>query len=254
MILAAAGQDAATDVAAPEVDEAVAALLDSIDVQSESLRGFQSRIRMDSYDDLADETERRFGRVWMMVPESGRPTDRMAAVVFERTVESSGRIRERLEHYVYRDCILSDYDHEARRLVRRRICEPDDPRDPLRLGEGPIPIPIGQRKADIVKSFAATIAETPPNRLVRDPGGVVGLHLVPRAGTKLAQEGDIVAIDYWIRSDDAAPVAVEILESTGDRTGLVFMKPTFDPGLDDEGRRWLEAPEVDAATWRIEEK
>ena len=146
-ILAAARQETVRPAVRPSgTDENVAALLDSIDARSESLRGFHSRIRMDSYDDLADETERRFGRVWMTIPESGRPSDRMAAVVFERTVESSGRIRERLEHYVYRDCILSDYDHEARRLVRRRVCEPDDPRDPLRLGEGPIPIPIGQRK------------------------------------------------------------------------------------------------------------
>ncbi|MAC18381.1 MAG: hypothetical protein CMJ23_01665 [Phycisphaerae bacterium] len=229
-------------------------VLDAIEAQSISLREFASRIRMDNYDDLADETERRFGRVWLASSKAGDASDRVAAVVFERTVESGGRVRERVEHFVYRDCILSDYDHEARRLVRRRICEPGDRQDPLRLGEGPIPIPIGQRKADILKAFEVSLAPTPPSALVKDPEGVVGLHLVPRPGTTLAREGKIESIDYWLRVDGTQPMAVEIRESTRDRVGLKFMTPRFNSGLDAEARRWMEAPEVDPESWRIEDK
>ena len=257
LILAAVQEKTPLDVSTPVAQaiptEAIP-VLDAIEAQSISLREFASRIRMDNYDDLADETERRFGRVWLASSKAGDASDRVAAVVFERTVESGGRVRERVEHFVYRDCILSDYDHEARRLVRRRICEPGDRQDPLRLGEGPIPIPIGQRKADILKAFEVSIASAPPSALVKDPQGVVGLHLVPRPGTTLAREGKIESIDYWIRTNGTQPMAVEIREFNRDRVGLKFMSPSFNAGLDAEARRWMEAPEVDPESWRIEDK
>ena len=44
-------------------DPASMALLDAIDTQSISLQDFAARVRMNTYDDLADETEKRFGRV-----------------------------------------------------------------------------------------------------------------------------------------------------------------------------------------------
>ena len=251
VILAAMQEKTSTEAGLPAD---ILPVLDAIEAQSASLREFTSRIRMDNYDDLADETERRFGRVWLASSKAGDASDRIAAVVFERMVESGGRVRDRLEHFVYRDCILSDYDHEARRLVRRRICEPGDRQDPLRLGEGPIPIPIGQRKADILKAFEVSRAPAPPPGLVKDATGVVGLHLIPRSGTTLAREGKIESIDYWIRTDGTLPLAVEIRESDRDRVGLKFMDPAFNPGLDAEARRWMEAPEVDPESWRIENK
>ena len=59
-------------------------------------------------------------------------------------MDVDGRVRE-LEHYVYANGVLSDYDHEAK-LTRRQLVQDGELRDPLRLGEGPIPIPIGQRR------------------------------------------------------------------------------------------------------------
>ena len=50
-------------------DREFARLLDAIDAQTLGLRDFVSRVRMDTYDDLADETEKRFGRVFMGVGE-----------------------------------------------------------------------------------------------------------------------------------------------------------------------------------------
>jgi hypothetical protein len=240
-------------------DPATMALLDAIDAQSVSLRDFTARVRMDTYDDLADETEKRFGRVYLVMPppvgpESGPTSHRRAAIVFERSVEPSGRARERLEHFVLVDGILSDYDHEAKRVVRRRVVDPGARRDPLRLGEGPIPLPIGQRKADILKYFEVTPAPPIPPRVFKDPEGVVGLHLVPRQGSEMADAGKITGIDLWVGKTNHLPIAVELHERDGDRTSVRFFDPSINAGVDDEGRRWLEAPEVDPTVWRIESK
>lgn len=249
-ILGSGMQDQAESTRSAEVDR----ILDLIDAQSAGLKTYQGRVSMENYDDLADESERRFGRVWLMSPADGAPVDRQAAVVFDRLVESSGRIRERTEHWVYREGILSDYDHEAKRLVRRRIVDAGQKRDPLRLGEGPIPIPIGQRKSDILASFGVETAAAVPERLARNADGVVGLRLVPKPGTKLAETGDMVTIDYWVRSTDGEPVAIEVIEKDRDRVAIRFFESTFNAAFDDEARKWLETPDVDASTWRIEDR
>ena len=248
LVVAAAPPDEAP--ARTEVDR----VLDLVERQSAGLKSYRGRVSMENYDDLADESERRFGRVWLVAPANGDASARQAAVVFDRIVESGGRVRERLEHWVYRDGVLSDYDHEAKRLVRRRIAEPGDRRDPLRLGEGPIPIPIGQRKADIVANFDATRAASIPTRITKASDGVVGVRLVPKATTPLAKDGDIDRIDYWIRSSDGEPVAVEMLEKDGDRITIRFLESAFNEPVDDEGRRWLDAPDVDPESWRIEDR
>ncbi len=247
---------AATKAVPVDLDPAVVAILDALDAQTVAMRTFASRVRMDSYDDLADETERRFGRVVLQMvpsPAADGPPNRIAAVVFERTIEPSGRARERLEHYVYRDGVLSDYDHEAKRLTRRRLVDDGDDRDPLRLGEGPVPIPIAQRKSDILGAFDVTLGPAIPARVLSDAADVRGLHLVPKAGTRMAEDGRIAAIDLWVRGDAAEPVAVEIHDADGDRTALRFLTPTLNQPLGDEDTRWLVPPAVDPATWRIEE-
>jgi hypothetical protein len=246
---------AATKAVPVDLDPAVVAILDALDAQTVAMRTFASSVRMDSYDDLADETERRFGRVVLQInPSEGdlRP-NRIAAVVFERTISPSGRARERLEHYVYRDGVLSDYDHEAKRLTRRRLVDDGDDRDPLRLGEGPVPIPIAQRKSDILGAFDVTLGPAIPARVLSDAADVRGLHLVPKPGTRMAEDGRIAAIDLWVRGAAAEPVAVEIHDADGDRTALRFLKPILNTPLGDDDLRWLVPPAVDPATWRIEE-
>ncbi|MDE0888579.1 MAG: hypothetical protein OSA40_03880 [Phycisphaerales bacterium] len=241
------------------IDPATLTLLDAMDAQSLSLQNFTARIRMDVYDDLADETEKRFGRVYLVMPppagpEPGPIQHRRAAIVFERSVEPSGRARERLEHFVLADGVLSDYDHEAKRLVRRRVVDPGARRDPLRLGEGPIPLPIGQRKADILKYFEVTPAPPIPPRVFKGAEDVVGMHLVPRLGSEMADARKITAIDLWVGKTDHLPIAVEVHERDGDRTSVRFFDPSINAGVTDEGRRWLDAPDVDPTVWRIESK
>lgn len=248
----------AQDVPAPPSeavadDASVDAVLDAIDKQSTELRDFSAGIRLDSLDGLSGETERRFGRVYFTIEGEDKPS-RKAAMILERTVDPEGRARERLEHYVYADGVLSDYDHEARKLTRRQLVGSNEHRDPLRLGEGPIPIPIGQRKADILRSFRVESGVEPPSSLVKDPTEVHGLHLVPRPGTLLAEKDKIQSIDLWIDRKTSVAVAVSMLEADGDRVSARFFKSRVNEGIEGEDAKWLNAPEVDPREWRIDSR
>ena len=235
------------------VDASVGALLDAIDKQSTELKDFSAGIRLDSLDGLSGGNERRVGRVYFTIDGGDKPR-RKAAMILERTVDPEGRARERLEHYVYADGVLSDYDHEARKLTRRQLVGSDENRDPLRLGEGPIPIPIGQRKADILRSFKVELGVEPPSGLVKDPAEVHGLHLVPRPGTLLAEKDKIQSIDLWVDRKTSVAVAVSMLEADGDRVSARFFKSKVNEGIEGEDAKWLNAPEVDPREWRIDSR
>ena len=234
-------------------DDGVTRILNDVDAQSASLRDFSAGLRLDSLDGLSEETEQRFGRVFYTTDQAEPPV-RRAAVVLERSMDVDGRVRERLEHYVYANGVLSDYDHEAKKLTRRQLVQDGELRDPLRLGEGPIPIPIGQRKVDILKSFTVHPAPNPPQELVKDPSTVEGLHLVPRPGTLLAEKDRITFIDLWIDRTTKVPVAVSMQEADGDRISARFFKPKMNAGIVEADRAWLDAPEVDPRVWRIESR
>ena len=239
---------------AAAADDDVTRILDDVDAQSAPLRDFSAGLRLDSLDGLSEETEQRFGRVFYTTDQAEPVPVRRAAVVLERSMDVDGRVRERLEHYVYANGVLSDYDHEARKLTRRQLVQDGELRDPLRLGEGPIPIPIGQRKADILKSFTVHPAPDPPAGLVKDPSTVEGLHLVPRPGTLLAEKDRLTFIDLWIDRKTKVPVAVAMQEADGDRISARFFKPRLNAGIDEADQTWLDAPEVDPRVWRIDSR
>ena len=153
---------------------------------------------------------------------------------------------------MYSDGILSDYDHEAKRLTRRQLVQPGETYDPLRLGEGPIPIPLGQRRVDIEKSFVVSLAPAPKTSLVKDPTRAAGLRLVPRPGTALVEKNKIASIDLWMDRVSGSPVAVSITERDGDQVSARFMDIQLNTGIDEKGERWFSAPEVDPKEWRIE--
>jgi outer membrane lipoprotein-sorting protein len=229
-------------------EASVEVILDHVDRRSASLETYVATVRLDSTDGLSEETERRFGRVYFTA------APRRAAIVFERSIDPSGRARERLEHYVFADGVLSDYDHEAKRLIRRELVKPGETTDPLRLGEGPVPIPFAQRKADILRAFDVTPGPPPPPSLVKDPACVVGLHLVPKDGTRLANQNDLASIDLWIDRTTASPLAIQVNERDGDVVASRFFKASFNAELDETAKKWLLAPDVDPREWRIESR
>ena len=87
-----------------------------------------------------------------------------------------------------------------RLVIRRQIVPPGQRIDPLRIGEGPLPIPIGQERAEILRRFTAelrpaeeTITNERQREMMRDTWQ---LRLVPRPGTEEARQFREVRLWY----------------------------------------------------------
>ncbi|MFA6044251.1 MAG: hypothetical protein WC718_04655 [Phycisphaerales bacterium] len=55
-------------------------------------------------------------------------------------------------------------------FTKRRVARPGENFNPLRLGEGPFPLPIGQKKADILKRYDVDLFPATKDLVSNDPG------------------------------------------------------------------------------------
>lgn len=104
----------------------------------------------------------------------------------------------------------------VKQIRKRRIVPPGETIDPLAIGEGPFPIPIGQKRERILQRFTAELLPPtdfpdakrfgiPPN--IKD---TYQLKLVPRPTASEAQQFQEVRI--WYRASDLLPHIARTVE------------------------------------------
>ncbi len=150
------------DAAAPPMFESAEKLLDALETADEGLRTLQSRITYMRIKALAMDVETRAGRLHFTAEpvEDGQRPERTFALDFTRRFVGNELARDSRSVLVFDGRRLYDKDYAQKLMVVRTVVKPgEEARDPLRLGEGPLPIPIGQRKDDILAQYDATLVE-----------------------------------------------------------------------------------------------
>ena len=246
---AASAPDATPAPPAPRYADADA-LLSAVERTAETLRDFRANVTLETTDDVTGDTERRLGQL-VFVQTEGQPSTRRFAVVFDKFIDGSGRMDERAMRYIYANGWLTEADFTQRTLVRRQLARPGEQYDPLKPGEGPVPLPIGQRKADVLARFEATLAYEPQSALLlKSERPVIGVRLKPKAG---AAERDLTEAFIWYDLQTLAPVGVEAMRKTG-RTVVALRGATLNGGIDDTQGALLKLAKGTTDGWRLDER
>lgn len=236
--------------AAPARFATVDALLDAVEAKAATLRDFRASVGLETFDDVTGDVERRLGQL-VFVQEEGKPATRRFAVVFEKFIDGAGRMDERPVRYLYADGWLTEADFTQRTLIRRQLARAGEGYDPLKPGEGPVPLPIGQRRADVQARFhAALAADAPPPSLAKLGRPLVGVALRPKDGTS---ERDLRAATVWYDAETLVPAGVEATRANG-RTVATLRGAAFNAGLDDTQRALLTLAAGATAGWRVDER
>jgi hypothetical protein len=226
------------------------ALLTAVERTSDSLRDFRANITLETTDDVTGDTERRLGQL-VFVQEEGKPATRRFAVVFEKFIDGSGRMDERPVRYIYADGWLTEADFKQRTLVRRQLARAGEQYDPLKPGEGPVPLPIGQRRADVLARFDASLATAPDSTLLlKSARAMVGVRLKPKPGMA---DRDLVEASVWYDAQSLVPVGVEAQRKSG-RTVVSLRDATMNGGIDAAQQALLSLAEKVTTGWRVDER
>lgn len=147
------------------------------------------------------------------------PPARRFAVRFN-TVQVGSREERSNETYVFDGSVLAHTEPERRQVTRYEIPVGDQARDPLKLGEGPLPLPIAQKREDILTRFDATLLPATQDLEGEDDKDTEALHafvagsyqlkLVPKP--EFAEQMDAREIRLWYR-----PVELKVGEKATQR-------------------------------------
>lgn len=238
---------AATPSAPPTREVDVERVLDQLEAQGQTLKDFTAAATMEKFEALTDEREIRRGRVVVVGPAGAT---REIAIIFDETIDSTGRGSTDSRRFIFSAGWLSEFDVERKQVIRRQLARTGEAFDPLRVGEGAFPVPLGQPKADVLREFTVTSAALPTAPFFKSlqSSDLIALRLVPRAGTAMAR--DHAAIVMVFEPATLAPKAVEVEALNGDRTRVLLREGKLNAGLDAIARALLAAPSTDG--WKID--
>jgi hypothetical protein len=254
-----AGDEARDDTVAQQ-DEGAGAptpeeLLDRLEAAATDLNSFQANISFRETDAVFGGVTIRTGQV-IFVSKTEEAGKRFA-ILFKQEIKD-GALRDYNEHFIFDGEWLVQKNFDNKDFIKRQVVPPGDEFDPLRLGEGPFPLPIGQKKADVVARFevgSATLPDDEKDYLASklEDDGVWGLTLVPRAGTTEAEDFEKITVFY----DRATllPAGIDVVRTGGEREQVLLLSPVRNGGVD-ESVLDTTVPEsgwrVDIRPWRGE--
>jgi outer membrane lipoprotein-sorting protein len=177
-------------------------VLEALHARGRDLRDFAADVTLTETDVLGKETERR-GTVWYQRRQNG---DTRIRVGFTEKKLSGSTFKQRLE-YLLDNGKLVEQNFETKLQITRQVLKPGQKLDPLKLGEGPFPLPIGQPPEEVLKNFEVQKQATTKD----DPAGSVHVQLAPKAGTRFAKK--FKTIDVFVSPENNFPVRIDALEN-----------------------------------------
>jgi len=187
-------------------------LLAALERADVGLRTLTAEIRFTKTFEIAGDEQVRQGRIAFADERSGvdgAEGARKFAVRFD-SLRVGDRVEEGSKTIVFDGVSLVEMDAESKTFIRRRVVRDGERMDPLKLGEGPLPLPIGQKREEILRRYDAMLLgsaeglegedERATADLARFARGAHQLRLTPRADVAAGE--DLTEIRLWYTPED----------------------------------------------------
>lgn len=252
----------------PEKIETADDLLGALERSGRAIESLRAGIRYTKTFALAGDEQVRVGEFYYQgspsLEQGGvhQPRPRKLAVYFESLQLGTGpgsRIDRDPKGYIFDGQWLVETLPAQRRMVKSQVVAPGETFDPLRLGEGPFPIPIGQRRDEILSRFHAELlpsesgltSEPLIRRMQELP--TYQLRLIPRRA--YAREIGLDEVRLWYHAQTLLPVLAWTLKPSGDEAFVELINVRRNVPIPPE-RLSVESPErgwdVEIRPWRGE--
>lgn len=177
-------------------------LLRALEDSDKDLTDLTAGIRYDLLKGIAGDQQIRVGEVAL---KNTQP--RSFAVKF-RELQVGSRVETIAQTYAFDGRFFVEKDESTKLYIRREVVREGEATDPLKVGQGPFPLPIGQAATEILGRYDATLVEATVGLEANTPSEQAALEgfvaeckqlvLVPKAGTN----ADLVKIQLWYRKVD----------------------------------------------------
>lgn len=189
-------------------------LLTRLETADADLRSLDADILYQRTFGLVGDTQTRQGHLYYaddkMKGENGKavPGSRRFAIHFKTLKLGEEAARPQDKILVFDGEWLIEKMPEDKQVIKRHVARAGQGFDPLKVGEGPFPLPVGQKRADILAKFDAVLlgaeqdlggdTEAEKKTLAVQVAGCYQLQLKPKPGDKT----EFTDIRLWYRPDE----------------------------------------------------
>ena len=210
----AASAPAKPSPAAPApVNPKIMHILQMLYHRGKTLKNFRAHVRVTVNHLRSGETDINLGRIWY---EHSRKGHTEFDIHFSILAVDGAIARHHADHDIIFDGRwLIDRNGSAKIYRKIEIAPPGRHFNPLKLGEGPIPIPVGQQPLTVLREFHVKIPakkKLPPN--------CVAIKLTPRNPKAFTFD----SLTFIINTRLKLPVSIKRVDPDGTPTTAVFSK------------------------------
>lgn len=222
-------------------------LLDRLEKSATDLHSFTADIRYEKEDALLGRKELRSGS--LIYKHDHATAEKSFSILFDRTI-IDGVGRQETKQYIFNGRWLAEVDTQNKQFIKREIVAPGKALDPLKLGEGPFPLPIGQPKSEVLARFDVSQTKLPTEGLLKDLKEVDGMLLVPKRGGREAKE--FARVELFYDRATLLPVGIITVETNDERKVIRLLNLKRNPDLSAEQLKRLDVTEPDPREWRVD--
>jgi hypothetical protein len=220
---------AASPVDATAQFQSTDAMLSALEKAGDTIRSLRANVIYDRVDAVSENRERRTGQI-VLTQDSQQLKSRTLAIMFDQFIDASGHASPQTQRFVFHGGWLFEFDDARHQLIARELVAPGEQLDPLRIGEGPVPIPIGQKKDEVLRRFEVQLAPLPEQPLLKRLVNIQGLVMRPKLNAGV--DPDLAEINVWYDLGTLMPVAVAATTKGGDQKILLLTKLELNKELD----------------------
>ena len=196
------GVGASTAVAQDAPQPSVASaeeFLELLEHADDGLETLSAKIQYAKTKKLEGDLQIRRGKLFFDNTPSDETSGRAFVIEFRQRMINK-RLEDDAQRWVFDGQWLVEERRGEKTFIKRRIAMPGETFDPLRIGEGPMPIPIGQKADDILARYVASLLDAGDGLdsrpdLVKATSGMTQLMLLPHE--RFREDEDLQEIRLW---------------------------------------------------------
>jgi hypothetical protein len=213
----AAAADTSSNGLSPELD----GILTRLEKKGDEIHDLQCKLQYRIDDKINLDELTKYGAIRF---KRAQPHD-MFLIHFDRLVQDEQTTKMK-EWYLFKNRWFWEAKERSKTIIKREIVAEGEKVDLFDVETAPFPVPFGQKKDHILKTFAVTLA--PPAK--GDPENTAHLVCVPKPDTGLAKDFD--RLEFYVSRETHLPVRIIATELGGKKvTTATFDAVETDRGL-----------------------
>ncbi len=202
------------------------ALLEALERADQGIETLSAQIQYDKHFKLQGDKHRRRGDLLFRTQRQDQGAPQRAFEINFNSLQVGGRLEQDRETWIFDGQWLVEMHPDRKQFIKREVAGEGATFDPLAIGEGPMPIPIGQKANEVMSRYDARLAPFDEPFEENDPkiGFVANtwqLVLTPKPAAAASRDEKFKEIRIWYSKDESRrllPRMARTLSRSGDVT------------------------------------